>query len=485
MDPFVYSRLAILCAGVGILSLSSCKRDPEVTPTGAPPASSTATAGAQTDKEVNDWILENMNYYYLWNDKLPANPDKTLTPDKFFLSLLYDRTNTANSDRDRFSWIQASATELKASLSGEAKTTGMEFRLFYRDASQANIIGSVLYVKPNSPAAIAGVKRGDIFTRVNNEILTGSNYNQLLNSNADAYAFTFAQATAPNVLTEDKQAKTIQAVVFQEDPVLLDTTYSRNGRTIGYIVYNQFVPGPNGTTAKAYDVKLDNIFAKFKQNGVNELVLDLRYNRGGYVSSATNLASLMGKDVSNKVFYWQRWNSKVKADNDQKYGAGKWDIQNFVAKPQNIGANLTRVFILTTSSTASASELIINGLKPFMNVITIGTTTVGKNVGSITISDASNKIKWGMQPLTFKSANAEGFADYAGGFVPKVEVKESTYDLRQLGAITEPLLAEALYQITGTRTARRATVSDVDLLPSPGSSLDRKAGGGNMFLEIF
>jgi len=252
---------------------------------------------------------------------------------------------------------------------------------------------AVLYVKLNSPAAQAGVKRGDIFTRVNNETLTGSNYNQLLYNNADSYAFTFAQATATNVLTEDKQSKTVQTVVFQEDPVLLDTTYSRNGQTIGYVVYNQFVPGPNGTTAKAYDVKLDNVFAKFKQKGVNELVLDLRYNRGGYVSSATNLASLMGKDVGSKVFYWQRWNSKVKADYDQKYGTGKWDIQNFVAKPQNIGANLSKVYILTTSSTASASELIINGLKPFMNVVTIGTTTVGKNVGSITISDASNKIK--------------------------------------------------------------------------------------------
>jgi len=116
-------------------------------PTSAPLASSTVTAGAVNDKDVNDWILENMNYYYLWNDKLPANPNKTLTPDKFFLSLLYDRNNTANSDRDRFSWLQASATELKASLSGETKTTGMEFRLFYRDQSQTAIIGSVLEFK--------------------------------------------------------------------------------------------------------------------------------------------------------------------------------------------------------------------------------------------------------------------------------------------------------------------------------------------------
>lgn len=482
MHPTSLRQLALIGAFISTALLSSCKRDPEVAPSTTIP-STTVTNGAVTDKEVNDWILENMKYYYLWTDKLPANPDKTLTPDKFFLSLLYDRANTANSDRDRFSWIQASATELKAALSGETKTTGMHFRLYYRDQSQTSIVGVVQYVLPGSPAAQAGVKRGDVFTRVNSEILTGSNYNSLLYSNADTYAFTFAKSTGSG-LVEDGSSKTVQARVFQEDPVLLDSVYVRGSKTIGYVVYNQFVPGPNGSSAREYDVKLDNIFAKFKAKGVNELVLDLRYNPGGYVSSSVNLASLIGKNVAGKVFYKQQWNPKVSADNDQKYGAGKWDTQTFTTKGQNIGANLNKVYILTTSSTASASELIINGLKPFMDVVTIGTTTVGKNVGSITISDANNRIKWGMQPLTFKSANASGFADYAGGFVPSTVVAEPTYSLKPFGDTQEALLSEAFYAITGTRTARRATVTEAQPFPSLGSSVDRKAGGGNMFVEL-
>ena len=142
------------------------------------------------------------------------------------------------------------------------------------------------------------------------------------------------------------------------------------------------------------------------------------------------------------------------------------------------------MFVLTTGSTASASELVINGLKPFMTVTTIGTTTVGKNVGSITISDPNGFIKWGIQPITFKSANAQGFTDYAGGFTPTVEVKEPTVGMKAFGDVTEPMLNEAIYQISGSRSGRRiATESATVDQPSLGSSLDRKAGGGNMFLD--
>ena len=473
-------RPALLLAISGAFFMSSCKKEADVTPSTTTTAgiSSTATSGVVTGQEVNDWILANMKYYYLWNDKIPASPDKTLTPDNFFKSLLYDYNNTANIDRDRFSWIQPSAEELKASLSGQSKTTGMEYKLYYRDQARTSVIGSVIYVLPGSPAAQAGLKRGDIFTKVNGQTLTSTNYSDLLAGDV----LTFGMASVVNgAVTENNQSKQVTAVVFQEDPVLLDTTYTIGGKTIGYIVYNQFIPEANGSSASEYDVKLDNIFGKFKQKGVNELVLDLRYNRGGYVSSSTKLASLIGKNIdASKVYYSQKWNNTVTADYDKKYGAN-WGTQNFVAKPNNIGANLNRVFILTTGSTASASELIINGLKPFMTVTTIGTKTVGKNVGSITISDNSSRIKWGMQPLTFKSANAQGFTDYAGGFVPSVEVTEPNIGMKAFGDISEPLLGEAIFQISGSRTARRAAPTEVDGLPSVGSSLDRKAAGGNMF----
>lgn len=473
-------RPALFVATLSSFLLTSCWNDVNPTTT---LFNTTNPNGLATDREVNSWILTNMKYYYLWNDKIPANPDTSLTPDKFFLSLLYDRNNTANPNRDRFSWIQQSADDLKASLSGQSKTTGMEYRLYYKDNTKTNVIGSVLYVLPGSPAAAAGFKRGDIFTTVNGQVLTGTNYAELLASDS----LTFGMASVVNgALTDNGISRKVAPVVFQEDPVLLDSTYSVGGKTIGYIVYNQFTPGVyqnGGTNDKTYDNKLDAIFGKFKQRGVNELVLDLRYNPGGYVSSSTNLASLIGKNIDgSKVYYAQQWNSLVTADYNKKYNAG-WNTQNFQVKSNNIGGNLSRVFILTTSSTASASELVINGLKPFMTVTTIGTTTVGKNVGSVTISDQTGYIKWGMQPLTFRSTNAQGFGDYAAGFTPSVEVKEPSYGMKALGDLTEPLLSEAVYQLSGVRTTARRGVSPADILPEAASSLDQKAGGRNMFIE--
>ena len=484
MKTSILGQLTLTVIICGPLLLSSCKKNADTISPVPSVTSSTVATGVATTSEVNNWILSNMKYYYFWNDKIPANTDQTLTPDKYFLSLLYDRNNTANTDRDRFSWIQQSADDLKASLSGQSKTTGMEYKLYYRDNTQTSVVASVIYVLPGSPAAAAGVKRGDIISKVNGQALSGTNYQELLQNNSDSYTFGFANITG-GTLTDNTQTRQVTAVVFQQDPVLLDTTYTIGGKTIGYVVYNQFIPGAykaDGTSDKTYDLKLDNIFGKFKQKGVNELVLDLRYNRGGYVSSSTNLASLISRNIdASKVFYSQKWNSTVTADYDKKYGVG-WNNQNFVAKATNIGGNLSRVYVLTTSSTASASELIINGLRPFMTVNTIGTTTVGKNVGSITVSDNTGYIKWGMQPITFKSANAIGFTDYAGGFTPTVEVKEPSYGMKAFGDVTEVMLSEAIFQISGTRMARRAASTEVTQ-PSLFSSIDSKAGGGNMFIS--
>ncbi len=476
-------RPALLLAFSSALLLTSCKKDTDVNPaTNTAGLLANTTTTATNNGSVNNWILANMRYYYLWNDKILPSPDTTLAPDKFFNSLLYDWNNTANVNRDRFSWIRESADELKASLGGQSKTTGMEYKLYYKDQAKTSIVGSVLYVLPGSPAAAAGIKRGDVFTKVNGQSLMIDTYSSLLASDP----LTLSMASVVNgTLTETNQTKQVSPVVFQEDPVLLDTTYTIGGKTIGYIVYNQFIPGifKNGTADKTYDNKLDNVFSTFKQKGVNELVLDLRYNPGGYVSSSTNLASLIGRNIdASKVFYAQQWNSTVTADYNKKYGSG-WNTQNFTNKAANVGANLSRLFVLTTDRTASASELIVNGLRPFMTVTTIGTKTTGKNVGSITISDNSGKIKWGMQPLTFKSANAQGFSDYATGFTPAVEVKEPSFGMKALGDINEALLGEAINQITGTRLSARRGVSAAETLPVVASSLDQKAGGGNMFLE--
>ncbi len=462
----------VLIAGF-MMSLSACKK----TTDDVTPQASTTTSENQT---VDSWILSNMREAYYWNDKIPANPDTTLAPDVFFDSILNKYNATTNPTGDRFSWIENDGDALEAELSGQTTTTGMEFNLYLRASGSTGVIAQVLYVLPGSPAEKAGIKRGDIISKVNGTLLDTTNYSDLLFTGT---TFTYGLATVSgSALVDSDQTHTVTATVFQENPVFLDSVYTVGSKKVGYFVYNQFVPGANGSKANEYDAQMDAVFSNFKAQGVNELVLDLRYNPGGYTSSSANLASLIGKGISSsKLYFREEWNPTITPLLKQEYG-DSFFIQNFLDKSQNIGSSLSRVFVLTTDHTASASELIINGLRPYMTVTTIGSTTYGKNVGSITITDETGKIKWGMQPIVFKSYNSAGQSDYSTGFTPSVEVDEPI-NLLPLGDINEPLLNEALYQISGnSASGRRAAVRNP--LLQMGSSIQRKAGGNSMIRAL-
>ncbi|UFH52334.1 S41 family peptidase [Spirosoma sp. KNUC1025] len=459
-----------------IFSLSACKKSTD----DVTPQTSTGTSTAE-NQTVNDWILENMQQLYYWNDKIPANPDKTLTPDKFFDSILNKYDATTNPTGDRFSWIEDAAT-LTAGLSGQSVTTGMEYNLYLRASGSTDVIAQVLYVLPNSPAQLAGVKRGDIISKVNGQTLNTTNYADLLYSGGTSFTFGLAAVSGTSLVDTDKTIS-VTATTIQENPVFLDSVYTVGSKKVGYLVYNQFVPGANGSNAGEYDAQVDAVFSNFKAQGVNELVLDLRYNPGGYTSSSANLASLIGKGISSsKLYFREEWNSTITPELQKEYGSSFF-IQNFLDKSQNIGTNLSRVIVLTTDHTASASELIINGLRPYMTVTTIGTTTYGKNVGSITITDDSGKITWGMQPIVFKSFNNAGQSDYSTGFTPNIEVDEPL-NLLPLGDTKEALLSEALNQIAGgTTNTRRSSVTG-NTLPVLGSSIQRKLGGHAMIRQL-
>ena len=475
-------RPALFLMASGFL-LTSCQEVPEVAPVTAPTTSTSVATGAVTNAEVNDWILENMKFWYYWNDKLPATPDKSLAPDAFFDSILNKFDATTNPTGDRFSWIQESADDLKASLSGEETTTGMEFKLFRRETNSNDIVAKVLYVQHNSPAAKAGVKRGDIINAVNGTKMTIDNYSALIFGEGNTKTYGFA-AIENNKVVDSNVTKSITAVVYQANPVYLDSVYTIGGKKIGYLVYNQFVPGPNNTPSAAYDRQLRTVFGAFKAQGISELVLDLRYNPGGYVSSSTVLGSLIGKGISSsKLFYKKEYNKTLTPEYqayDKKNGSDSFN-GFFYNEANNVGGSLQRVYVLTTSGSASASELIINGLRPFMEVVTIGTTTYGKNVGSNTIDDKTGRIKWGLQPITSKTFNALSQSDYSTGFVPKVEVKEFVnVAWKPLGDISDALLNQAIAQITVGGLARVAVRGGIET-PSVGSSIERKAGGSNMF----
>lgn len=446
-------------------SVSSCKKDSDVT--------TPQTGGNPT---INQWIYEQMSAYYLWVDKMPAlkATNTSLSPEDYFSSLLYTYNATTNPQGDRFSFLSDDAASLESELNGKTVTTGMQFRLFYRDNTNTSVAGQVLYVLKGSPADLAGFKRGDFFTRVNGQTLTASNYSSLLFGTATSFSFTLGALTGSSI--EDSQVtRSVTAGSFQEDPVFLDSVYTVNNKKIGYLVYNQFISSPNdNTSSNEYDNHLRSIFGKFKSAGVNQLILDLRYNPGGSGTTAINLASLIVKYTGNKqVFYKEEYNNELNQYIQSKYGSDSFNSY-FVQENNNIGSQLSKVTILTSGWTASASELIINGLKPYMTVSLVGETTYGKNVGSTTLTDDTGKIKYGLQPIIVKVYNSVGQSDYTAGFIPNWVVSEPLA-LQPIGSTSEVLLRTALQgAVTGGRTEAGPAVLS--------SSLTRKAAFGKLFV---
>ena len=421
---------------------------------------------------VNDWIYEQMGMYYLWNETLPANPDKSLSPDKFFDTLL--------NKSDRFSWIQDNYLDLMSSLSGVSSgDIGFEYVGYLISEGSDLVVGQIAYVKPNTPAQSAGLKRGDLFTKVDGVALTTTNWRALLSGQNSTAQITFVDSEFVN-----QTNKTIGKISkYAENPVYMDSTYTVGNKKIGYLVYN-FFANDNGSGDRQYDLQLNKVFAGFKSKGITDLVLDLRYNSGGSMLSGVILSSLIVPDLStDKVFSSVQFNSLYQAAYVKKYGAGsltdkfmdKIEVNKTKQEKLNNPGTIKSLYVLTSGWTASASEMLINGLKPYMNVYLIGTTTVGKNVGSYTIYDEENSStnKWGMQPIVLKYFNSNGTSDFEKGFIPDEELNDNNIHKSALGDLQEVMLQTAIQKITGVSGVRNAQ-EDAKLLQSQGSSVERK-----------
>ncbi|MEN7549576.1 S41 family peptidase [Rapidithrix thailandica] len=404
------------------------------------------------EKGVNEWIFENMNLYYYWNDKIPERPNMNLQPEQFFNSLLNTYDQATNPEGDRFSFIVDDAEALLASINGESKSTGMEVR-WYLDQDGVSVFGQVLYTESGAPAENAGLQRGDFVIKIDGQSLNKNNVFDLFGQ--DAFSLTKAQGEFDEngdlIGLQNEETVNLTSVVWQTNPVYTHKIFTEGGRKIGYFLYNQFIPGPHGSKDKQYDQAMDQVFAEFKSRGVEELVVDLRYNPGGAQTSANNLASLIAKGVDgNSILMRQEYNDNLEQALKDEYGEDFF-IDKFQVKEENIGDQLNRVYFLVSGNSASASELVINCLKPYMTVILVGETTYGKNVGSITIKDESQKIKWGMQPIIVKTYNSAGDSDYTAGFAPNpgMEVTEGP-QLHPFGSLEDPLLAKAVYSIVNS-----------------------------------
>ena len=448
-----------LCLLALILVFSSCKKSDDEDPN---------IIRIETDLEIIDFIWKGLNQYYYWQESVVNLSDSKKESESdyaYFLSQNPDPENFFNSllhPDDNFSWIVDDYVELENMLQGIDISDGMEFGL-YVECNDQNIFGFVRYVQKDSDAESKGVKRGMVFSNINGTRLTRDNYRDLLfNNNDSSYTIRFSEISynqnnqCANIIPGQEDLTLIKSRIVK-NPIHISKIIENEGQKIGYLMYNQFL-GVVESEGKDYNSELNDAFSNFLSNGINDLVIDLRYNPGGRISTSINLASMITGQFNNQVFAKERWNSKLMNYWDENSPESLLNrFTNKLSNNQSIfSLNLDRVFVLTSARTASASELLINGLDPYIDVIHIGDFTVGKNQGSITVYDYINDSRdknpnhmYAMQPIVLKIGNVAGYTDFPNGLEPDIFIKESLLNPGILGDIEEPLLKIAIDQISG------------------------------------
>ena len=211
---------------------------------------------------------------------------------------------------------------------------------------------------------------------------------------------------------------------------------SIDNKRIGYLFYNGF------NASQQNDLSIT--FEEFKNSNINELIVDLRYNPGGSVQNTQFLAGLIAGEKSGQIFANMNYNKKLARFNRQ-----------IEIIDSNLRLGLSRIYFLVSKNSASASELLINGLDPHIETIVIGTNTYGKNVGGSIIYDyISEQIInpnhfWALYPVIFSISNSLGFDDYSSGLIPDIFLEENLFNLGEIGNVNEPLLKIAIEHIIG------------------------------------
>ena len=425
------------------------------------------------DIELNNFVWRGLNSYYYWQSDVTDLSDTRfsnqgglnnflrnfLTPEELFQHLRFQPGVV-----DRFSWIVDDYVALENSFQGIRLTNGMQFKLYYNKENATNVYGVVYYVIPGSNAASQGVLRGAVFSAIDNTQITVDNYRSLLFGENRNYTVNLSDFKAGDPEVNGTNIALVKED-FQENPVAISKTFIEGSKKIGYLLYNQF--------SSSFDLQLNSAFAYFKSEAVTDLIIDLRYNGGGSVRTATYLASMINGTNTGKLFSQEFWNEKVIENTSPEYFENNFtdQITSNDADVAIESLSLNTVYFIVTEDTASASELVINGMKPYVDVKLVGTKTVGKQVGSITVYDSDNYRRSGsnlnvnhtyaMQPIVLEIKNSQG-QNNPDGYLADIILPEDfgredgTINLGVLGEKSDILLDRTInYITTGSRPAAK------------------------------
>jgi carboxyl-terminal processing protease len=367
------------------------------------------------------FVRDTLQPWYYWYKELPSpDPASFSSPEAYLEAVRYRPLDSS------FSYITSKASS--DAFYSDSQFIG--FGLSYKQTSELEL--RLVQTFPGSPAADAGMDRGDFLVSVNGkamaDLLRTGEISTIFGAEQVGVTADLAWRTPGGQSRQATLAKRLVTIPTVSQTAVLNAGSSR----VGYIHFRNFVQ----PSVEA----LNTAFGQVREAGATELVLDLRYNGGGLVSVAQHLAGLIGgPPLVGQVFVQFTHNDKQTNRNT---------AYRFEAKPQALG--VTRLVVIATRGSASASEAVINGLRPYMDVKVVGDTTFGKPVGQYGF-DFCEKV---LYPVSFLVTNALGQADYFNGIPADCAAADDVdHPLADPG---EASLAEALYVVRSGRCSGTA-----------------------------
>lgn len=408
---------------------------------------------------INEFAFNMVSTYYLWNNEIKDDLSKwtyNAEPISKVREIRYKDKD--GSEIDRWTQMTSDYETFQGSVSGNTKSTGLDFVLYYADASKQNVVLVVTYTHPGSPAALAGLKRGDKIVALNDKTMTPDNYKALISS-------TILGGGTTVLTMEDGKEISLASKQMYMEPVNTYKVIVKDDRRIGYLHYTSF-------TLKSCE-KLVEVFKEFRASGITELVLDLRYNSGGYSLTSELLASMIVpmKEVNNNSVFqrdiynsiltdaWGEEKALFRTEFEISEDDSKYTVSTAGANP-----NISKLHVITTGKTASASESTVCGLLPYMNLDLIGERSGGKFCGGFIVdgptwfgwvkddigkehynNGVESTSNWGIYVMVSRYADKDGVtASMPNGIAPDLEIGDNPLDGYQLGDENETMLAVAI-----------------------------------------